>query len=73
MASPAIESRQEGSWIDQIGTLWCSFSHASATWPIHGKYACGVCGRTYPVPWESNSQSERRSIHPMVKSVFTEW
>jgi hypothetical protein len=34
--------------------LWCSFMHDAPTWPIHGEYQCGICGRHYPVPWVEN-------------------
>jgi hypothetical protein len=36
---------------DRIGRVWCSLMHDSPTWPIHGHYECGICGRQYRVPW----------------------
>lgn len=39
-----------------LGDLWCSWMHSSPRWPIHGHYECGVCGRQYLVPWNSEPQ-----------------
>ena len=41
--------------LDKLGDLWCVWMHTSPMWPIHGHYECGVCGRQYPVPWDSGS------------------
>jgi hypothetical protein len=41
------------SHFNKIGNLWCELMHTSPMWPIHGQYECGVCGRHYPVPWDS--------------------
>jgi len=46
-----IES-ERGKWLMKWGEQWCRFMHASPTWPIHGHYHCGVCGRRFVVPWE---------------------
>jgi hypothetical protein len=46
-----IEFRQ-GKWLMKWGDLWCRFMHSSPTWPIHGHYQCGTCGRSFVVPWE---------------------
>ena len=32
----------------RIGVIWCSLTHKSLTWPVHGHYACRTCGRRYP-------------------------
>jgi len=45
-------SRQSGR--GKLGALWCNFMHDAPTWPIHGEYHCGICGRHYPVPWAEN-------------------
>lgn len=31
-----------------IGTNWCSLTHESLMWPVHGHYECRRCGRRYP-------------------------
>jgi len=31
-----------------IGTVWCSLTHESLMWPVHGQYQCRTCGRRYP-------------------------
>lgn len=43
--------------MNTLGTFWCFVAHDSATWPIHGHYACRVCGREYPVAW-SNAKND---------------
>ena len=48
-----VEFRQE-NWLMTLGDLWCRFMHASPMWPIHGHYQCGVCGRSFLVPWEED-------------------
>ncbi len=35
-----------------IAVLWCKKMHTKAMWPIHGRYICPQCLRTYPVAWE---------------------
>jgi len=37
--------------METLAKLWCSFVHDSPMWPIHGRYACRVCGREYAVQW----------------------
>ncbi len=32
----------------KIGTAWCSLTHESLMWPVHGHYECRTCGRRYP-------------------------
>jgi uncharacterized protein YbaR (Trm112 family) len=32
----------------RIGTLWCSLTHESVMWPVHGEFQCRSCGRHYP-------------------------
>jgi len=36
------------NWISE---LWCKKMHTKAMWPIHGRYICPQCLRTYPVVW----------------------
>jgi hypothetical protein len=31
----------------RIGTIWCSLTHESLMWPVHGHYECRTCGRRY--------------------------
>ena len=44
-------SESEWRWIGDLGDWWCSLTHSSLMWPIHGRYECGVCGRRHVVPW----------------------
>jgi hypothetical protein len=41
-------------WLMKLGDLWCVSMHASPMWPIHGRYQCGSCGRSFLVPWEED-------------------
>jgi len=45
----------ESTLLTTLGDAWCNVMHESATWPIHGHYHCGVCGREYPVLWEQSA------------------
>ena len=36
---------------EKLRILWCQWKHSAAMWPIHGRYACRICGRSYRVPW----------------------
>jgi hypothetical protein len=50
-----------------IGNLWCKLLHNRTTWPMHGHYACRLCGRRYPVKWEFlelSSNLEELPIEP---------
>ncbi len=38
--------------LNWISTFWCQKMHTKAMWPIHGRYICPQCLRTYPVAWE---------------------
>jgi hypothetical protein len=31
----------------RIGTAWCTLTHSSLMWPLHGRYQCRTCGRRY--------------------------
>jgi hypothetical protein len=44
--------------LDKLGDLWCIVMHTSPMWPIHGQYECGVCGRHFPVPWDSAGSAQ---------------
>jgi hypothetical protein len=46
---------------DKLGTLWCNLMHDSAMWPIHDRYECRTCGRSYPVPWTEARRTATRS------------
>jgi hypothetical protein len=52
------------NWLGALGDLWCSFMHASPTWPIHGHYHCGICGRRYPVPWGEDNRVQTHNDLP---------
>jgi len=47
----------EPTLLTTLGDAWCNIMHASPTWPIHGHYHCGVCGREYPVVWEQSASA----------------
>ena len=49
----------EATLLTTLGDAWCNVMHASLTWPIHGHYHCGVCGREYPVLWEQSASAQR--------------
>ncbi len=38
--------------MNRISEFWCKRMHSKAMWPIHGKYICPQCLRSYPVVWE---------------------
>jgi len=42
--------------MNTLAAFWCAVAHDSPMWPIHGRYACRVCGREYAVAW-SNAKS----------------
>ena len=31
---------------------WCRMMHENVTWPLHGRYHCRRCHRSYAVPWD---------------------
>jgi len=45
--------------MEKLATLWCSVAHDAPTWPIHGHYACRVCGREYQVEWSNGRDGGR--------------
>ena len=61
---PIIEGNRpsEGKrfMINKISELWCKRMHTKAMWPIHGKYICPQCLRTYPVAWEGTEPKPAR-------------
>lgn len=36
----------------RLQSWFCRTFHRQVTLPIHGRYTCLTCQRTYPVPWE---------------------
>ncbi len=42
-----------------LAALWCSIAHDSPMWPIHGQYACRVCGIEFTVAWSNKKTGER--------------
>ena len=36
---------------NRFAIAWCQLFHPDASWPLHGRYHCPACLRTYPVPW----------------------
>ena len=47
-----------------LGTLWCRLMHGSTTWPIHGQYACQICGRRFPVVWAPADSPKAADLPP---------
>jgi hypothetical protein len=43
---------------DRLRTRWCRLMHDSPMWPIGGHYQCRSCGRTFLVPWTSESAAK---------------
>lgn len=37
--------------LNQVEELWCHAMHKDVMWPVRGEYRCGVCLRSYPVPF----------------------
>lgn len=44
--------------LNWMSELWCKKMHSRAMWPIHGRYICPDCLRTYPVVWEGRAKPE---------------
>jgi hypothetical protein len=42
----------------RLQTLWCKSMHPAPMWPVHGRYQCPVCLRSYPVAWEQPTPLE---------------
>ncbi len=45
--------------VERLMFRWCGIMHQDITWPCRGLYSCRVCGRIYPVPWESGRLRSR--------------
>jgi hypothetical protein len=45
---------------DRAAIGWCRTFHPEPYWPVHGRYCCPTCMRTYPVPWREGGDSSRR-------------
>lgn len=44
--------------LNWISETWCKKMHSRAMWPIHGRYTCPDCLRSYPVEWEGRAKPE---------------
>ena len=53
----------------RVSIGWCRTFHPAPCWPIHGRYYCPACLRSYPVPWPEGNQSEDRTL-PNLASGF---
>jgi hypothetical protein len=49
--------------VERLGQVWCSLTHDSPMWPIHGHYECRVCGRQYRVPWAGTESMQATQVH----------
>jgi hypothetical protein len=38
-------------FMERVAVAWCRLMHRDAMWPIHGKYQCRKCLRSYPISW----------------------
>jgi hypothetical protein len=60
--------RQMQVQMEYLWIWWCRQMHTSVRWPIHGRYNCATCGRTYTVPWhasaEPGARERRRALTP---------
>jgi len=56
----------------RIGSAWCSLTHESLRWPIHGYYECRSCGRRYPAFAEGRtaSRTKRAALQPAVSLLL---
>jgi hypothetical protein len=52
----------------KVGTVWCSLTHESLMWPVHGRYECRTCGRRYPAFAEAPvaNWTKRAALNPAV-------
>ena len=48
----------------RIGAAWCSFTHESVMWPMHGHYECRTCGRRYPAFAEATVAGVSKEVGP---------
>ncbi len=48
-----------GSLAVRIAEAWCRLTHPAPMWPVHGRYQCPKCLRTYPVPWDEPKRTAR--------------
>jgi hypothetical protein len=53
--------------LNWISELWCKKMHSRAMWPIHGKYICPNCLRSYPVAWEVRSADAGELADPSLQ------
>jgi hypothetical protein len=42
----------------RVGDLWCTLTHDSVMWPIHGQYQCRRLGRRKDVAWARSSRPQ---------------
>ena len=47
----------------KIGTNWCTMTHNSVLWPVHGQYECRTCGRRFAA--FAQPQHRPRSLGPL--------
>ncbi len=44
---------EEEEVMRSLAAWWCWIAHDALMWPVHGRYACRVCGREFPVAWSN--------------------
>ena len=55
--------------LSRMGDLWCSLTHDSVLWPVHGQYECRNCGRRYPA-FQEGPLSRRAAFKPAVSLLL---
>jgi hypothetical protein len=45
------EEERMSKLVDRLSQMWCESMHPTPMWPIHGRYQCPQCLRTYDVGW----------------------
>jgi hypothetical protein len=46
----------------KLALFWCNVMHDAAMWPIHGRYQCRSCGRSYLVPWAAKNLAQPQPL-----------
>jgi hypothetical protein len=59
-------------WIQRLGSFWCRHAHSAVMWPIHGRYQCRICGRQFPVPFDTRAEASSLR-EPQTQSAKAIW
>ena len=58
------------SFLEQASEVWCRWMHGPAMWPVHGKYQCSQCLRSYSVPWDSPAEYPVRRELAILRAAY---